>query len=131
MSIKTERKRIVCIVDDNDDIRDIYSIKFRREGFLVVIARDGEEALLVIQKEHPNVILLDLQMPIMDGVAVLKALKSDPDFAKIPVVVLSNVDKDEMFQEISELGGARYYLIKSLTDPQKVVDVTLEALADH
>ncbi|MFZ2187018.1 MAG: response regulator [Candidatus Moraniibacteriota bacterium] len=121
----------VCVVDDNDDIRDIYGTKFRREGFTVVTAGDGEEALAVIRKERPDVILLDIQMPILDGLGVLKVLKSDGDLAKIPVVILSNVDNEDMFQQVSELGGAQYYLVKSLTDPQKVVDVTLKALAER
>ena len=124
------RETTVCIVDDNDDIRDIYSMKFRNEGFSVVTAGDGEEALVVIKRDRPDVVLLDIQMPILDGLGVLKVLKSDIDLAKIPVVILSNVDSEEMFQHVSELGGARYYLVKSLTDPQKVVDITLEALAE-
>ncbi|OIP59726.1 MAG: response regulator [Candidatus Moranbacteria bacterium CG_4_10_14_3_um_filter_45_9] len=128
METTTKREEVVCIVDDNDDIRDIYSTKFRREGFSVVTAKDGEEALVVIRKERPDVILLDIQMPVLDGLGVLKVLKSNVNLAKIPVVLLSNVDNEEMFQQVSELGGAQYYLVKSLTDPQKVVDVTLDAL---
>jgi len=128
METTTKREEVVCIVDDNDDIRDIYSTKFRREGFSVVTAKDGEEALVVIRKERPDVILLDIQMPVLDGLGVLKVLKSNVNLAKIPVILLSNVDNEEMFQQVSELGGAQYYLVKSLTDPQKVVDVTLDAL---
>jgi len=128
METTTKREEVVCIVDDNDDIRDIYSTKFRREGFSVVTAKDGEEALVVIRKERPDVILLDIQMPVLDGLGVLKVLKSNVNLAKIPVVLFSNVDNEEMFQQVSELGGAQYYLVKSLTDPQKVVDVTLDAL---
>lgn len=129
METMTKREEVVCIVDDNDDIRDIYSTKFRREGFTVVTAKDGEEALVVIRREHPNVILLDIQMPILDGLGVLRVLKGDEELAKIPVVILSNIDSEEIFQQVSDLGGAHYYLVKSLTDPQKVVDVTVDALA--
>ena len=124
-------KQTVCIVDDNDDIRDIYSTKFKREGFAVVTARDGEEGLQVIRTERPYVIVLDIQMPVLDGVGVLQALKADPDLEKIPVVVLSNIDSEEMFQTVGDLGAAKYYLVKALTEPQKVVDVTLEALASR
>lgn len=121
----------MCIVDDDENIQEIYGMKFRREGFDIVTARDGEEGLSVIKKERPDVILLDIQMPVLDGLGVLKVLKSDERFAKIPVVILSNVDSDAMFQEVGELGAAEYYLVKSLTDPQKVVDITLEALASR
>ncbi|MDO8566487.1 MAG: response regulator [Candidatus Moranbacteria bacterium] len=129
MEENLQRKKLVCIVDDDDNIREIYSVKFARDGFAVVTARDGEEGLSVIKKERPDVILLDIQMPVMDGLEVLRALKGDQQLTKIPVVILSNVDSEEMFQKVGDLGAAQYYLVKSLTDPQKVVDITLEALA--
>ena len=94
-------------------------------------AKDGEEALSVIRQERPDVILLDIQMPVLDGIGVLKVLKADAELAKIPVVILSNIDSEEMFHEIGELGAARYYLVKALSTPQKVVDLTLEALASR
>lgn len=131
MEESQERKKLVCIIDDDESVQDIYGTKFKREGFSVVTARDGEEGLSVIKKERPDVILLDIQMPILDGLGVLRALKGDRELAKIPVVILSNVDSDAMFQEVGELGAAQYYLVKSLTDPQKVVDITLEALASR
>jgi|SRR6185369_16479528 len=124
-------KQIVCIVDDNADILEIYSAKFHREGFSVISAGDGKAGLELIKRERPDVILLDIEMPILDGIGVLKVLKEDADLAKIPVVVLSNIDKDSMFQEIENLGAAEYYLVKAQTDPQKVVDVTVEALASR
>lgn len=129
MEESQERKKLVCIVDDDESVQDIYGTKFRREGFSVVTARDGEEGLSVIKEERPDVILLDIQMPVMDGLEVLRLLKSDQQLAKTPVVILSNVDSEEMFQKVGDLGAAQYYLVKSLTDPQKVVDITLEALA--
>lgn len=131
MEEQLERKKVVCIVDDDDNIRDIYSVKFEREGFVVVTAKDGEEGLQVIRKEQPDVILLDIQMPVLDGVGVLRVLKADERLSKIPLVILSNVDTDAMFQEVGELAVAQYYLVKSLTDPQKVVDIAMEALASR
>lgn len=124
-------KKTVCIVDDNADIREIYRMKFQREGFAVLMAKDGEEGLRVIRENRPDIILLDIEMPVLDGVGVLKALKEDAELSRIPVVILSNIDSDSMFQEVSALGGVKYYLVKSLTDPQKVVDITLEALVSH
>lgn len=120
--------KLICIIDDNDDIREIYRVKFAREGFRTVLAKDGVEGLEVIRAERPDVILLDIQMPVLDGIGVLKELKQDPSLSKIPVVILSNIDSDDMFQTVSDLGAAEYYLVKSLTDPQRVIEVTLEAL---
>lgn len=130
MEENREHKKLVCIVDDDNDVRDIYSTKFKREGFTVVTARNGEEGLSMIKKERPDVIVLDIQMPVLDGLGVLQALRRDRELTKIPVVVLTNIDSDVMFKEVGRLGAAEYYLVKALTDPQKVVDITLEAMVD-
>jgi CheY-like chemotaxis protein len=121
----------VCIMDDNDDIREIYGIKFQREGFAVVMAKDGAEGMHLVKEKKPDIILLDIQMPVLDGLGVLDELKKDEELAKIPVIILSNVDNDTTFQEVIESGRAQYYLVKSLTDAQKVVDITLEVLANR
>lgn len=122
---------LVCIVDDNDDIRSIYRKKFQVEGFETIGATNGDEAMKVIREKRPTVILLDIQMPVKDGLEVLAELKADDDLKNIPVVILSNIDSEDIFQKVTELGSAEYYLVKSLIDPQKVVDVTIEALAAH
>ena len=125
------RHKTVCIVDDDENVRDIYRRRFENEGFSVITAINGEEGLALIQEKLPDIILLDLQMPVLDGFAVLNALKADVKLADIPVVVFSNVDNDLVFQQVEQLGGARYYLIKSLTETQKVVDIVLQALMDR
>lgn len=121
-------QKLVCIVDDNDDIREIYRMKFASEGLETVTASDGAEGMRVIREKHPAVVLLDIQMPVMDGIAVLRELKADSELSNIPVIILSNVDSDDMFQTVTDLGAAEYYLIKSLVDPQRVIDVAMEAL---
>lgn len=121
--------RLVCIVDDNDDIREIYRMKFHIEGFETVTAKNGQEALEVMRTAHPAVVLLDVQMPVMDGLEVLNRMKNDPELKHLPVVILSNIDSEDVFQTVGDLGAADYYLVKAMVDPQKVVDVTIEALA--
>ncbi len=121
-------QKLVCIVDDNDDIREIYRMKFASEGLETVVAADGAEGLKVIREKRPAVVLLDIQMPVMDGIAVLRELKADAELSEIPVIILSNVDSDDMFQTVTDLGAAEYYLIKSLVDPQRVIDVAMEAI---
>jgi CheY-like chemotaxis protein len=121
-------QKLICIIDDNDDIREIYRTKFASEGIETVTASDGAEGLMVIRQKHPAVVLLDIQMPVLDGIGVLRELKADPELSKIPVIILSNVDSDDMFQTVTELGAAEYYMVKSLVDPQRVIDTTLEVL---
>lgn len=121
------KKTKVCIIDDADDIREIYSVKFLTEDYDVVSAKDGEEGLRVVRSEKPDVILLDLQMPVKDGFAVLEELRDDAELKRIPVLILSNVDDEETFKRAGEF-ETRFYLIKSLVTPQKVVDTVREAL---
>jgi CheY-like chemotaxis protein len=125
------RKKTVCIVDDDENVRDIYRAKFQKEGFVVILAQDGEAGVALIRAQQPDIILLDLQMPILDGFEVLRILKSDEHLTRIPVVIFSNVEDEAVFQKVEALGSAQYYLIKSLTDSQKVVDIVLKVLAEQ
>ena len=106
----------------------MYRKRFEQEGYEVSVAADGEAGLVLIRSARPDIVVLDIHMPKMDGVSVLSELNQDPELADIPVVVLSNNNSDQMFQKISDLGAARYYIVKTLTTPQKVVDLVTEAL---
>ena len=121
------KKTKVCIIDDDDNIREIYSVKFMVEDFDVVSAKNGEDGLQLIRAEKPDIILLDLQMPVKDGFAVLEELQEDKDLMRIPVLILSNVDDEQAFKKAGKF-ETRFYLIKSLVTPQKVVDAVREAL---
>lgn len=121
-------KRVVCIVDDDANIQEIYRVKFESEGFETIAALNGDEGLALIKSQRPDIVLLDLQMPVKDGIEVLESLKRDPELSRIPVVVLSNQDNQESFRRIGELDATRFYLVKSLTTPQKAVDVVREVL---
>lgn len=120
-------KKKVCIIDDDANLREIYLVKFHQEGFDVALATNGEEGMKVIRAEHPDIILLDLQMPVKSGKEVLEELQADETLRKIPVIVLSNIDNEDAFKEVGEF-ETRFYLIKSLTTPQKTVDYVREVL---
>lgn len=124
----TERsgKKIV-IIDDEPDLREIYGMGFKSEGFDVFTAENGEIGLSLIREEHPDAILLDLDMPVMNGFEVLKALKEDVALVGIPVVVLSNIDDEKAFRAAEELHTS-YYLLKVMTTPQKATDLVYEIL---
>ena len=120
-------KKKVCIIDDDEDLREIYLMKFNQEGFDVLLAVNGEEGMKIIREKKPDIILLDLQMPVKSGVEVLQELRADQELAKIPVIVLTNIDNEDAFKKIGEY-ETRFYLIKSLTTPQKAVDYVREVL---
>ena len=120
-------KKKVCIIDDDANLREIYLMKFHQEGFDVTLATNGEEGLQSIRTEHPDIILLDLQMPVKNGTEVLQELQADEALRKIPVIVLTNIDNEDAFKAVGEF-DTRFYLIKSLTTPQKTVDYVREVL---
>lgn len=128
METEIKKSKLVCLIDDDTNIRDIYQRKFLQSGFDIVSAKDGEEGLRAIALNHPDIILLDLQMPIMGGMEVLRELKKDEELVKIPVVILSNVDDEVVFSEIGKEYVTKFYLVKSLTTPQKVVSIVKEIL---
>lgn len=121
------KKKRVCIIDDDPDLREIYLTKFNQEGFDVLLAINGEEGMKVVREKKPDIILLDLQMPVKNGIEVLQELDTDKELSKIPVIVLTNIDNEEAFKEVGKF-ETRFYLIKSLTTPQKAVDYVNEVL---
>jgi signal transduction histidine kinase/CheY-like chemotaxis protein len=80
---------LVMVVDDDPNARDLLAATARREGYRVIEATDGESALALAREWHPDVVTLDVLMPHMDGWAVLTALKSDPELAEIPVIIVT------------------------------------------
>ncbi len=124
----SQDKKHVCIVDDDPSILEIYEKKFTDSGFLVTTGTNGEEGLAVIRDHKPDVLLLDIQMPIKNGIEVIREMREDPKLRDIPIVVLSNVDDIETFREVGEMERTNFYLIKSLTTPQKAVDIVREVL---
>ena len=124
------QKKTICIIDDDSDILTMYRLRFEQDGYFVLVAVNGETGLTLVRSAHPDVIILDIHMPQMDGISVLSELNRDPELAQIPVIILSNNNSDQMFQKISDLGTARYYIVKTLTTPQKVVDIVTEVLAN-
>ena len=79
----------VLIVDDEVDVVELLSFRLRMRGCEVLKAYDGEEGLQLAKKENPDLILLDIKLPKRDGVEVCRALKSDPRYQRIPVVLIS------------------------------------------
>src|SRR5262249_3755247 len=84
-----EHAALVMVVDDDPNSRDLLGATVRREGYRVIEATDGESALALARQWHPDVVTLDVLMPRMDGWAVLTALKSDPELAEIPVIIVT------------------------------------------
>lgn len=118
---ETNYKAKVLIVDDDAFLSGIYATKLELEGFQVVTGRDGEEALKLAASEKPDLILLDVLMPKLDGFEVLKRLKADPATKDAPVIMLTNLGQKEDIEKGME-EGAVDYLIKAHFVPAEAVD---------
>jgi two-component system, OmpR family, alkaline phosphatase synthesis response regulator PhoP len=104
-------RRKVLVVDDEADVLLLCRVNLEFEGYEVIEASDGEEAMRKVASERPDVVLLDVMMPRMDGWQVLAALKADPQTAEIPVVMLTAKVQDQD-QIRGWSGGAADYITK-------------------
>jgi DNA-binding response OmpR family regulator len=116
----SEENKNILLVEDDAFIRDIYNTKFTQEGFNVVCAENGIEALKKLEEITPDLILLDVIMPYMDGMEALKKIKENDAWKKIPVIMLTNISEKEKVSEDMEL-EVDDYLIKSHFTPSEVV----------
>jgi len=123
-----ERKKIL-VVDDEAPIREIYNKEFSAAGFDVVLAADGEEGLLKAGEEMPNLILLDIMLPKMSGIDVLKFLKKNSLTKEIPVLLLTNLGEETIIKEGFSL-GANGYLLKVSYTPAQVIEECRKFLSD-
>lgn len=111
--------RVVLVVEDTELLRRMYVDKLMQDGYEVLAAADGLEALSVLKTQEVDLILLDLVMPRMSGLEVLDTVKADPRTANIPVLVLSNLGQESDVQKGIELGAADY-LVKNEARPADV-----------
>ncbi|MFA6389350.1 MAG: response regulator [Patescibacteria group bacterium] len=114
-------KKKILIVEDDSFLLTMYANKFEMENFEVLMAEDGKKGLKLALKERPDLILLDLILPIMDGFEVLKEIKADEKVRRIPVILLTNLSQREEVDRALLL-GAQDYMIKAHSMPSEVVE---------
>jgi CheY-like chemotaxis protein len=113
--------RRVLLVEDDRFLRRACEISLRQRGFAVTTAADGEEALRNVRAELPDLILLDLLMPKMTGIEVLKTLRAEEATREIRVLILSNSSREQDVEEIKTLGVSGYFV---------KADLSLQVLGD-
>ena len=117
----TKNQITILLIEDDPFLLSMYSTKFEIENFLVVAAEDGEKGLKLAISDLPDIILLDIMLPKMNGFEVLENLKKNKNTAEIPVILLTNLNqKDEIERGLAL--GANDYLIKAHFMPSEVVD---------
>lgn len=112
MSTTPASKKTILIVEDEISLRDILCKKLTREGFMILEANNGKEGLEVALREHPDLILLDIMMPVMDGMTMLKKLSEDEWGKDVKVIMLTNLSDAEKVAE-AMAHGSYDYLVKS------------------
>lgn len=116
-----EEGKVILLVDDDLTLREMYEERLKAEGFEIVQASNGDEAIKKANEIKPNVILLDIMMPKINGFDVLKDLKSNPELKDIPVIVLTALIQDVDRIQGKKL-GATDYIVKSETMPGEVIE---------
>lgn len=116
----SEKKYKVAIIEDEPFLASMYTTKFELEGFEVLRASNGEEGLKAIQDGKPDLILLDVIMPKVDGFEVLEKLRANPETATMPVILLTNLGQRTDIEKGLSM-GATDYIIKANYTPAQVV----------
>ncbi|OGM10022.1 hypothetical protein A2Z67_01690 [Candidatus Woesebacteria bacterium RBG_13_36_22] len=122
-----DNQPVILIVEDDPVLLKMYTEKFSFEGFKVLNAKDGEEALLVSERETMNIILLDIMLPRMSGTDYLEKFRQTPKGRDVPIVALTNLAEEEEKQRALRL-GVKEYLVKAMQTPEQVVQTVKKYL---
>lgn len=117
----------ILIVEDEKTLNDAYTTILTKENYTVLSAHDGEEALTILKKSTPDVILLDLRMPNVDGIEFLKRYKVLSLSKKPHIIVFSNLDMQKEIDQAYEL-GANKYILKAWASPKELVKLVADAV---
>ena len=128
MSSKKAKGHQILIVEDESDLNQAYQMILSKAGYSVATSFDGEEALDEIQKAEPDLILLDLRMPRMDGIHFLRHANLKKDHPKTKVIIFSNYDMQKEIDEAYQLGAERY-ILKAWASPKELLQIVEETLA--
>ncbi|MEK7558158.1 MAG: response regulator [Patescibacteria group bacterium] len=117
----SEQKVKILLIEDDGFLVSMYLAKFELENFAVTTADDGEKGIKLAISESPDIILLDVGLPKMDGFEVLKQLKADSQTSRIPVILLTNLSQQCQIEQAMKLGAVDF-LIKAHFMPSEVVE---------
>jgi len=117
----------IAIIEDDQVISQMYRMKFEADGFDVQLANNGKHGVELAEAFSPDIILLDLQMPEMNGVEALEIIRKNEWGKNIPVIILTNLGEEEAPKELRSL-GIHSYIVKANLTPRQVAQRVKEAL---
>ena len=118
----------ILLIEDNPTLLYTYQIKLVINGFEVLTAADGEEGLSTALQNHPDLILLDILLPKMDGFVLMQKLRENSWGKNVPIIILTNLDTNDKITQIIAENKPSGYLIKANTSPEEVVNHVREVL---
>lgn len=119
----------IAIIEDDATISQMYRMKFEADGFDVRIANNGKIGIDLVKSFKPDIVLLDIQMPEMDGEETLGLIRSNESSKTTPVIILTNLGEEEAPQNMRSL-GIHSYIVKANYTPRQVVALVKEAIAE-
>ena len=119
----------ILLVEDDNNLREIYEARLQAEGYTIVAAKDGEEALVVAKAERPDLIISDIMMPKISGFEMLDILRNTDNLKDVPVIMLTALGQNDDQQRADKLGADRY-LVKSQVTLEDIVKTAHELLGD-
>lgn len=122
VAVKPDKKLKIISIEDDKYLSSSLKLWLEINNFEVIVAYDGKEGIEKIKAEKPNLVLLDLMLPIMDGFQVLEEMKKDSEMKSIPVLLLSNLSQNPDIQKAKEMGVSDY-LVKA--------DVSMKDIVEH
>lgn len=114
-------KQKILIVEDDPILQSMYRDKFTHEGFAVIQAENGKEGLEMANTHKPDIVILDLMMPVMNGKIMLDKLRAVPEYKSLPVIILTNAGSVDNIKETVTYNSANKFLVKSNVEIQDVV----------
>lgn len=111
----------ILLIEDDALIVKIYSTRLKADGYTVLSADNGEDGLVLADKEGADLIVLDVMMPKLDGFSVLEKIRTNPALSKIPILIYSNLAQDTEIEKAKQL-GATEFIVKANISPTELVN---------
>jgi len=124
---ETNRIKSILVVEDEPELAEIYRVLLSQSGYDVTVVHNGKDALAATQSESPDLILLDLRMPVMDGVEFLEKYDLKKNHPDVKVVVFSNYDLQDEIDSAYRLGADRYVL-KAWASPKELLQIVKDSI---
>jgi CheY-like chemotaxis protein len=122
----SEKKPLIMVADDEEDIKAVLEMFLEVAGYDVITAYDGLDAIEKIHESKPDLVLMDIMMPLIDGIEVVRQMKADDSIKHIPVIMLTAASKSDMVEKAMQAGAVDY--IQKPFEPEQVQNVIQKTL---